>query len=45
MGAGYGSELEPLIQLLDNNSDEMQLLFAQLSQLKNHLKISLFVNP
>ena len=34
--AGFGSELEPLIHLLNFNSNENQLLCSQLSQIKNH---------
>lgn len=41
-GASFGSELEPLTQLLDINSSETQLLFSQLSQLKNHLGVVIF---
>jgi hypothetical protein len=35
-GAGFRTELRPLYQLLDYNLSEIQLLFAQLSNLKSH---------
>ena len=41
-GAGVGSELEPLVHLLDINSRETQLLFSQLTQLKNHIGVVVF---